>query len=186
MISAIVLKLNRHLASGIQKEADVVYTLTEIRKVFEQAGTMLAYPVLDFYANWAVHATMDRHPWAKTGMKTLEDAVHGCQSDGVRCEEVLVGVSSVLSFQRLHRELLEFGGQYDIAFEKLSYDGWRRFARLLIDILIDCPLLAKSTTGTVRKLALSRDFTFVYAGGETLAFWRIDLSDGKFITGPIF
>jgi hypothetical protein len=35
-------------------------------------------------------------------------------------------------------------------------------------------------------LALTRDFAFSHAGGQTLAFWKIDLGNGKVMTGPIF
>jgi hypothetical protein len=59
------------------------------------------------------------------------------------------------------------------------------FPTLLLDILIGCPLEADST-GMVQRFALSRDFTFIHSGGQTLAFWKIDLQDGKFISGPIF
>lgn len=159
MISEIVTKLNGQLASGIQKEADVVYTLAEIRKIFEQTGTATTYPVLDFYANWTVHAMLDRHPWAKAGLTTIENAVDGFQNGRGRPEEILTAVTGVLSFQRLHRELLECGAQYGIVFDKLSFDEWRKFATLLLDVLIGCPLVAKSTAAAVRRLSLSRDFS---------------------------
>jgi hypothetical protein len=186
MIAEIVSKLNDHLTSGIRKEADVMYTLAEIRKILEQTGTTPAYPVLDFYTNWVVHSALDRHRWAWEGLGMIEKAVDGFQNGRSRSEEVLTAVTSVLSFQKLHSELLEFGRQYGIAFDKPSFEQWREFAVLLLDILIGCPLVTKSTTATVRSLALSRDFSFVHAGGQTLAFWKTISAHGRFITGPIF
>jgi hypothetical protein len=186
MITGIVSKVNDHLTAGIRKEADVMYTLAEIRKILEETGATPAYPVLDFYTNWVVHSALDRHRWAREGLVTIEKAVDGFQNGRSRPEQVLTAVTSVLSFQKLHSELLKFGTEYGIAFDGVSFEEWRTFATLLLDILVDCPLVSKSANATVRSLALSRDFSFVYAGGQTLAFWKIDLSDGKFITGPIF
>jgi hypothetical protein len=83
MKNDIVSKLNQHLAAGITREADVLYVLAEIRKLFEHARTAQNYPVLAFYTNWALHTKIDREPWAKAGLKTLEDALGGYQ-DGSR------------------------------------------------------------------------------------------------------
>ncbi len=45
MQNEIVKKLNGHLNAGIAREADVVYTLAEIRKLFEHTLAMKKYPV---------------------------------------------------------------------------------------------------------------------------------------------
>jgi hypothetical protein len=69
MKNEIVRKLNQHLASEITKEADVVYVMAEIRKLFEHVRTARNYPVLAFYANWILHTKIDREPWARAGLK---------------------------------------------------------------------------------------------------------------------
>jgi hypothetical protein len=42
MQDEIVNKLNRHLSAGITREADVVYTMVEIRKLFGLKSRMLS------------------------------------------------------------------------------------------------------------------------------------------------
>lgn len=186
MQNEIVAKLNRHLAADIRTEADVVYVLAEIRKLFEHARSTRKYPVLAFYSNWALHTKIDREPWAKAGLKILEDMVSGLQAGNGRPDAVVRAVDAVLSFQELHRQILSFGAEHAIAFDQLSNEQWRRFSVLLIDVLIDCPLRPEKAPGAVTGLSLSRNFVFEHAGGRTLAFWRIDLTDGRFMTGPIF
>ncbi len=186
MRNEIVNKLNQHLASDITREADVLYTLAEIRKLFEHARTTRKYPVLAFYTNWALHTKIDREPWAKAGLKMLEDIVSGFQAGSRASEEVLKGVIGLLSFQQLHRQLLDFGAEHAIRFDRLSHEQWRRFSSLLVDILIDCPLVSDLKMPVVRALSLSRDFVFQHAGGQTQAFWKIGLGDGKVMAGPIF
>jgi len=186
MRNEIVVKLNRHVASGIKREADVVYVLAEIRKLLEHLRTTKRYPVLAFYTNWALHTKIDRERWARAGLKILEDVVTQFQAGSGRPEEVVKAVDGVLSFQKLHRDLLDFGAEHDIRFDRLSDADWRKFATLLIDVLIDCPLESEAKTATVRTLALSRDFVFSHAREQTIAFWKIDLRDGKVRAGPIF
>ena len=186
MKNEIVGKLNQHLASEITKEADVVYVLAEIRKLFEHVQTAKNYPVLAYYTNWALHTKIDREPWAKAGLRVLDDIVSGFQSGSRGSEEVLKGVTGLLSFQQLHRQLLDFGAAHGIRFDELSIEEWQRFSSLLVDILIDCPLVSELKKPVVRSLSLSRDFVFAHAGGQTLAFWKIDLGEGKVMAGPIF
>jgi hypothetical protein len=55
MQNEIVAKLNRQLEHGFEREADVVYVMAEVRKLFEHVRTARKYPVLAFYSNWALH-----------------------------------------------------------------------------------------------------------------------------------
>lgn len=186
MKNEIVSKLNQHLDADITREADVVYVLAEIRKLFEHLRTAQNYPVLAFYTNWALHTKIDREPWARAGLKILEDVVSGYQGGSRGPEEVLKAVTGLLSFQQLHRQLLDFGAEHGIQFDQLSTEQWRRFSSLLVDILIDCPLVSELKIPVVRALSLSRDFVFSHASGQTLAFWKIDLGNGEVMAGPIF
>ena len=145
MKSEIVLKLNRHLASGIQNEAAVVYTLTQVRKLLEVMRIKDRYPVSAFYADWAVHPTLERQSWAKNGLQMLEHVVGGFQTGKCNSGEIFRAVTGVLSFQRMRGELLKFGDEYGVAFDQLSFKQWRGFGTLLIGVLIDCPLQAIST-----------------------------------------
>jgi hypothetical protein len=186
MQNEIVAKLNRQLEHGFEREADVVYVMAEVRKLFEHVRTARKYPVLAFYSNWALHTRIGREPWAREGIKRLEKVVGGFNNGTHKAEEVLAGVTGLLSFQQLHAEFLGFGAENDVRFERLSNAEWRQFSVLLIDVLVDCPLVSETEGTTVKALSLSRDFAFAHPGGHTLAFWKIDLDQGKVMTGPIF
>jgi hypothetical protein len=186
MQNEIVRKLNGQLDHGFEREADVLYVMAEVRKLFEHVLTARRYPVLAFYSNWALHTRIDREPWAREGLKRLEEVVGGFDSGTHDAEAVLKGVTGLLSFQQLHAEFLGFGAENNIRFDQLSDKEWRQFSTLLVGVLVDCPAVSKLQGTTVKALSLSRDFAFSHAGGETLAFWKIDLGQGKVMTGPIF
>lgn len=186
MQNEIVAKLNGQLEQGFKREADVVYVMAEVRKLFEHVRTARKHPVLAFYSNWALHTRIEREPWAREGIKRLEQVVGGYNSGARNADEVLKGVTGLLSFQQLHAEFLQFGAENDVRFERLSNQQWRQFSTLLVDVLVDCPLVSEGNGRTVKALSLSRDFAFAYPGGQTLAFWKIDLGQGKVMTGPIF
>jgi len=59
----IVEKLDNSL-KNFESEADVVYILTRIGKLLELDDKWEEFPILDFYRNWSVHASLDRkkHP----------------------------------------------------------------------------------------------------------------------------
>lgn len=186
MQNEIVRKLNCQLKQGFEREADVLYVMAEVRKLFEHVRTIRKFPVLAFYSNWALHSRIDREPWAKQGLKRLEEVVSGFNSGTHDAEAVLRGVTGLLSFQRLHAEFLGFGAENNIQFDQLSNEEWRQFSTRLVDVLVDCPIVSELDTTTVKTLSLSRDFAFSHAGEQTLAFWKIDLGQGKVMAGPIF
>src|SRR5205807_8448919 len=80
MQNEIVRKLNCQLERGFEREADVLYVMAEVRKLFEHVRTVRKFPVLAFYSNWALHSRIDREPWAKQGLKRLEEVVSGFNS----------------------------------------------------------------------------------------------------------
>jgi len=59
MQSEIVRKLNCQLEHGFEREADVIYVMAEVRKLFEHVRTVRKFPVLAFYSNWALHTRID-------------------------------------------------------------------------------------------------------------------------------
>ena len=55
MQNEIVAKLNRQLEHGFEREADVVYVMAEVRKLFEHVRTERKYPVLAPYELGIAH-----------------------------------------------------------------------------------------------------------------------------------
>ena len=185
MENEIIAKLNKHLESGIHREADVVYAMAEIRKLFEHTRQRNKYPVLNFYTNWVLHTKIDRQDWVSIGLGKIVDEIVGHKRSGDP-RGVLSSVTALLSFDGLRRELLELSKSQKICFNQLTVAEWRQFGELLIDVLVDCPLQTKNILKVIVELSLTRDLSFRGRTGSTVAFWRLQLKDGKQIAGPIF
>ncbi len=81
MREAIIQKLNYHLAGGMKQEADVVYFMTEVRKLFEHEASAAKYPALSFYANWCLHTKIDRQSFADHFLDVLDKALIHYETD---------------------------------------------------------------------------------------------------------
>ena len=77
--------------------------MAEVRKLFEHVRIVRKFPVLAFYSNWALHTRIDREPWAKQGLKRLEEVVSGFNSGTRDAEAVLKGVIAEMSWSELPR-----------------------------------------------------------------------------------
>jgi hypothetical protein len=114
MEDAIHDKLFKLLSRGIKEEADVVYMLVEIRKLYERRNAKLP-PYLALFCDWAVHARLDRPKWAALAT-TLKDRL-------IPSEEFRNGLASALK-----------------AVDLPEPDNWPTVLQKLAAVLEDCPL----------------------------------------------
>lgn len=185
MQDEIVRKLNEHIATGIAREADVVYLLAEVRKLSEHGRAMKRYPVLAFYSNWVLHTRIDRGHWVASSLKAIDAAIAETRKGGDP-GDVPKAIDAALSFDQLRREILDFGAEYGVFFNSMSIRDWRSFMELLVSVLVDCPLQTKSVLDCVAELSLSRKYTLNFDGRESIAFWRVVLTDGTEVVNAIF
>jgi len=114
MDDAIVGKLRELLRGGITTEAQLVYLLVEIRKLYERREAKLP-PYLELICDWTVHPKLTNKRWAKYYF-TMVSGIH----------------DPVLEFEQ---ELAAVLGAED-----LPQPDWTTALRLLVAVLKDCPL----------------------------------------------
>ena len=121
MEEAIVGKLRALLRGGINMEAELVYLLVEIRKLYESRNATLP-PYLALFCDWVVHAKLTHKKWAKYGPEMLEADSTGRapkHAPNVEFRRSLAGV---------------------LCAEGLTEPDWPRTQQLLAMVLTDCPL----------------------------------------------
>ena len=144
MDEAIVGKLRTLLHNGITTEAELVYLLVEVRKLYERrSAKMEACPYLELFCDWAVHAKLDRQKWGDMA-KELKDRL-------IAPEEFRQGLARVLKCEGLPEPA-----------------DWPRVLQLLAEVLKDCPL---EFTDGVQKIWLT---VSGHGGGWEVTFRLIE------------
>jgi len=153
---AILHKIYQELSSGINTEPKVLYLLAEIRKYIDRCSEKEKnkYPNLYFYCNWVLHSDMDRTP-AKTILNRFESNILGF-SDLEEISNIFKKQEKdFYSFVDLKGELQSFLEVNDLPVELVkSGNRWFKFKKLLVEILMDCPLI--NDRGRVSKFSYER------------------------------
>lgn len=183
MRNEIIEKLNKHIASGLRKESDVVYLLVQIGKILEQESASI-YPTLQFYRNWVVHYKLDRlpsNPNMKQILDKLEAAAQASKNDEDK-QTILSGLSDAISLRKFNTELQSFFIDHT-EFDSVVLnrpEPWSNLGGLLLNILVDLPLIAPDSYKFIKE------FRFSSAVDEShIVRVEIRLNSGEVITGPV-
>lgn len=186
----IVEKLDRHFSEGIKREADVVYTLVELRKLLDQKVSAKDYPVIRFYANWVVHTNLSHPNDVLEGFLRHIDFAMMLNKVGTAAA-VKRWVYRAISVRQLQVELWDFSRSLGLD-SKIFHDSqWPNFLRNLVPILIDTPLIPPKGT----DFKFIKQFSFFdkkryhkYKDDEkVIACWKIERASGNsFLVGPIY
>lgn len=153
MEDELISKIERRLGGGITAEEDVVYLMVKIRKLLERKNLKAEYPVLLFYCDWSLHASMDRR--GANEMLNAIDALVG--SYLIRGDGTAVGeLSDLLSLRVLREEicrLLEHCGVSDSTIR--DEEAWAQFRDRFVANIADCPLVLKKAMRHVRSLSFA-------------------------------
>jgi len=158
MKEAILEKLELELINGIDTEPKVLYLLAEIRKCIDRCSEeeKNKYPNLYFYCNWVLHIKMDRSPAQKI-LKRFNLFFTDIDNLDVMSNIFIKQEKNFYFFIDLKRELLNFLKTNTLPIKLLKNNlSWFRFKKLLVEILMDCPLVNKK--GKVKE--------FLYERGE--------------------
>lgn len=184
MRDAIIEKLNKHLEEGIKREADVVYLLIEIRKLFEH-DELPQYPQLRFYGDWIVHTKLSRirrNGALAEYLKRINHAV-AVQRQGGATQNLNTQITDAISLDRLRDEMTTFFTERSLDSHLLEVSRWRSFIKLLISILIDIPLVASNHS----DFNLIKEFLFTPGRDQaSVASYRILCADGTSVSGQVF
>jgi hypothetical protein len=143
MREAILEKITKELHSGIDTEPKALYLLAEIRKYIDRGNEREKrnYPNLYFYCNWVLHIRMDRTP-AKRILNRFESVISDTQDLKEISKIIIEQEKDFYSFVSLKEELQTFFEENSLPTTLLSNSGrWFKFKKLLVETLIDCPLV---------------------------------------------
>lgn len=170
--AAILEKLSRELSDGIDTEPKTLYLLAEIRKFIDRyiQEEKNKYPNLYFYCNWVLHVEMYRTP-AKNILRRFESNLAGSNNLKEISNIIKKQEKDFYSFLSLKEELQSFLEINDLPDELVkSGNKWFKFKKLLVEILIDCPLLNEGSQ--VSK------FSYERRDDRQIRF-RVDINDVK-------
>lgn len=146
---SVIEKLDKEILKQIKTEAQVVYLLVEVRKVITEHDISQdnKYPILSFFCDWVVHAKMDRQG-ATSMLNVIQDFYRGL--DGYLHIKKTTSFFPFVMLIVLRRELGSFLKRNSLPLELVdNRNYWERFLFLLINVLIDCPLVANG--GYIRE-----------------------------------
>ncbi len=133
MEEEIITKLKSALSEPIEKECQVVYILAEIRKLVERLKGKTNFPVLNFYGNWVLHSKIDDTSAIRPLLEKIEQSIINKNYD-------VWAVWAMIDFEEFCREIGLFLNKQNINNPFADRKYWEKFRKLLVDILIDCPL----------------------------------------------
>jgi hypothetical protein len=123
-------------------ESETSHLMTLCRKYLDHTPKeeRLAYPIVRFFCDWAVHVTIDRSQEGLEILKRLNDTL--VEVAPIADTDIVIGrITEVLSFRQLRREL-------GVLFERIGVQDsidqdqvrWKNFVVHFIEIIRDCPL----------------------------------------------
>jgi hypothetical protein len=114
------------------------------RELIESDGDKSRYPTISLYADWSLHAQLDRKN-AKQTLKRIQDAIDR-DFAGERVDFV-AEVSRILGMAELRAELRALFSKHSLPlFLVDSYSNWRAFGSKILSDLLQKPLIASEFT----------------------------------------
>jgi len=167
---AILTKISQLLNEGVDTEPKALYLLAETRKYLEGCSQVEKdkYTNLYFYCNWALHIRLTRSPAVKildrfgsrfsntNGLKEMSDIFKKQGKDFYYFVDLKKELHSFLESSGLSTELADSGKK------------WFNFKKLLVEILMDCPLV--NDRGKVRSFSYER-------GEDKQIRFRVEISE---------
>lgn len=148
-------------SNGQMAREDVCFLMVQARQLVEASGTGSDFSVVSFFADWTVHSRLDRN---RGGFAVLQEITRILARNWSRGQEdVVTGVSKVIGFGRLRREMLALFRGFDlptVLFE--AHENWLSVCGFLLWHLEGQPIaFPEKPTGWIGQakaslLALSR------------------------------
>ena len=192
MKNDILEKIKNHINNGIQREADVVYLMVEVRKVIDQELNSgldkeikkikdSLYPLLKFYCDWVVHSRKDNiTPEIESIMVRIDKSL----SSGSKYPFLDSGLENIdfIYMDESKKQFKEFLEDFGLNSDITKKDDWTSFIQLLIGILIEQPIdFAKYNENNKKKgvepIHSIKSFSFKPAAPGA-AIWEFILLDG--------
>lgn len=140
MKSKIIQKLNALISKGIATEPEVYYLIGQSRKYLEEefsdkTSREKEYPTLSLFEDWVLHSKLEGTGAQK---KLSEYAAFLLKKDGKR--EPFDLMTNISLFADLKSDLHKFCSTHGVNSGFLTKNPWKKFLRLLIEVLKDLRL----------------------------------------------
>lgn len=175
MRSDILEKLSRELSRAPQRESDVVYLFVELRKLIQHDNARDRYPIVNMFCDWVVHVRLT----GKSAAELVSAIRHQLETHPETCESIS---DDLFSLDVLRRELAKFLRAFGLPDTLVKDDRrWFPMVALYINVVSDCPLLAKQRN---RRFSLTVESTrpsdlFTRDPGWAAVAMKWQLSDGS-------
>lgn len=172
MEDELLAKMRRRIEVGVACEEDLLFLLVKMRKLLERKKLEEDFPVLLFYCDWSVHATMDRQR-AKQMLQLVDELIDRHRNGNT---DALRETALLLSLAGLRVEIAKFCKKFDLPLYLISdEDAWDRFRRFFVENISDCALILKRPFRHVRGLSFIGSAAAEV--GEDGVCVRIELTD---------
>lgn len=176
MTDQILEKLNKHISNGINREADVVYLLVQIRKILEREKIKEKFRSLNLYCDWMLHANITKNGTRNQILDRIEEVINLLENLGDKNnqDEIIKKIDEAISFDKFYIDLKSFFTEKKLIF--FTDEKYIILLRLLIEILKDTPLVAEGDR-----------FNFSFTSGNDIHSFhaRIELSDKRVYRSPM-
>jgi len=143
MENEILTKLKKVLEESIDEESQVVYVMVQIRKLLERVGTNLNYSLLRFYCNWVLHPKINK-------LSVVRDTLNKIAEEHEKGDYGESGLDFI-NFNSLKKQMEAFFEEKNLPMDLLEEkEKWRKFKKLLVNIIKDCPLEFESGFKPIR------------------------------------
>jgi hypothetical protein len=199
MENDVILKLKRHLNSGLREEKDMVYLLVEIRKILDHEKIKKDFPYLSLFCDWILHIKIDRNNTGVKVIKQIDSRILDRAKYDLLGGDIFYKNRQIPVIRRLinlwdfKKELRFFFKKFNLNIKNLIGCNWTRFICLLLNVLVDVPL----TFDDQEKLKKIKQITIRHNGrgfctnltndqmnsGEFFPNWEIEFKNGSYIYG---
>jgi hypothetical protein len=129
MQTQIISKLNEFLKNEIKSEADVVYILSRIRKLWESLGKPDKYTKLIFYCDWALHTNIKNTDRVEYELKQFINDTFS---------------NEIIDFTLFKKEFQIFLKDFELPYFTIDNENkFNNLREILIQIYSDTPLYIK-------------------------------------------
>ncbi len=144
MENSIINKINDEIASGIDKECQVVYIMIELRKLLDMqrdSGND-KYKIIRFYSDWIVHTKKSTiTSEIKEIMNKIDSEIPLNYKEDVSWQIYQKELMKFIYMESLKDELDEFFKEVGINNVLLEKSNWIKLISLLVKILEEQPIL---------------------------------------------
>lgn len=155
-------KLKNELNNEIKNELQVVYILLQTRKLLETKNLKSSYPALNLYCNWVLHGQLDYPSTIKHFSNKFEPFVHNSDNCKEAGRKIIISQRHFFVLNELKAELSNFLKKNNLPDALTFRPHWPIFMKLLLKILMECPVKINGTEIDTLSLIEENDGRYCY------------------------